>query len=164
MLTEELREQVAKKLAAEQHPRECAIDVMYILQSYYGYLSDEALREGAGILGMTPLELEELATFYDFIYRKPVGRFVIHVCDGCVCWMLGNRKVVDYLKQKLGIGPGETTPDAMFTILPVACIGDCDHAPAILVNGVPHGPMTPERIDEIIHTLKTEPCSIVICR
>ena len=66
------------------------MDVMYLpCRTDYGYLSDEALEEAAALLGMTPLELEELATFYDFIYREPVGRYVIHVCDGVVCWMHG---------------------------------------------------------------------------
>jgi NADH-quinone oxidoreductase subunit E len=164
MLSEEVRNQLKKEIATTEHPRERAIHVMYALQHAYGYLNDEALREAAQLLDMTPLEIEELATFYDFIYREPVGRFVIHVCDGCVCWLLGYQSVIEYLQQKLGIVIGETTPDGMFTLLPVACIGYCDHAPAMLVNGVPHGPLTPEKIDDIIHKLKTEPCSIVICR
>jgi NADH-quinone oxidoreductase subunit E len=164
MLSEELRKNLKEKIAGSHHPHERSIDIMYALQSYYGYMSNEAIREGAELLGMTPLELEELATFYDFIYREPVGKFVIHVCDGCVCWMLGYQAIIDSLQEKLGIGIGETTGDGLFTILPVACIGHCDHAPAILVNGVPHGPLTPEKIDEIIHALKTEPCTVVVCR
>ena len=92
------------EIARAENPRELAVDVMFALQNHYGYLSDEALEEGAELLGMTPLELEELATFYDFIYREPVGKYVIHVCDGVVCWMNGLQSVLDYLFQKLGIG------------------------------------------------------------
>jgi NADH-quinone oxidoreductase subunit E len=129
---------------------------MLALQNHYGYLNDEALEEGAQLLGMTPLELEELATFYDFIYREPIGRYVIHVCDGVVCWLNGYERVMDDLSRKLGIKPGETTADGLFTLLPTACIGYCDLSPAMLINGRPYGPLTAEKIDEILNRLRTE--------
>ena len=80
---------------------------MVALQEYYGYLSDEALQEGADLLGMTTLELEELATFYDFILREPVGKYVIMICDGVVCWMNGYQSVLDHLCSRLGIRMGK---------------------------------------------------------
>ncbi len=156
MLPESLRESLMTQIAGVEYPREAAIDVMFALQSHYGYLSDEALEEGAGLLRMTPLELEELATFYDFIYREPVGRYVIHICDGVVCWMNGYPPIRDYLFQKLGIGLGETTKDGLFTILPTACIGYCDLSPAVLINGRPYGPLTPEKIDDLVERFKGE--------
>jgi len=156
MLPKELLEGLQKRIAETDHPRELAVDIMLALQNHYGYLSDEALEEGAFLLGMTPLELEELATFYDFIYREPVGRYVIHVCDGVVCWMNGYGKLLDYLSSKLGTKPGGTTKDGLFTILPTACIGYCDLSPAMLINGKPYGPLTPEKIDEILQRLKSE--------
>ncbi len=170
MLPLELLEDLQGKIDQAEHPKELAIDVMYAIQKYYGYLSDEGLAEAGNLLDMTPLELEEIATFYDFIYREPVGRFVIHVCDGVVCWMCQGGwmceegSVIDYLTRKLDVKLGETTPDGLFTILPSACLGYCDHAPAMLINGVPYGPLTPDKIDEVLDKLKTEPCSIVICR
>jgi NADH-quinone oxidoreductase subunit E len=154
MLPRELRESLQKKIARTDHPRELAVDVMLALQNHYGYLSDEALEEGAGVLEMTPLELEELATFYDFIYREPVGKYVIHVCDGVVCWMNGHLSVIDHLTQKLGIRPGETTGDGLFTLLPTGCIGYCDLSPAMLVGRRAYGPLTPEKIDAILETLR----------
>lgn len=156
MVPEDLIKSLTERIARTKHPRELAVDVMLSLQQSFGYLSDEALEEGARLLGMTPLELEELATFYDFIYRKPVGRFVIHVCDGVVCWMNGYESVTDYLCKKLGINPGETTEDGLFTILPTACIGYCDLSPAMLVNGRPYGPLTPGKIDDILTRLRME--------
>src|SRR5512139_1651868 len=114
MLPEELRQGLQKRIAEAEHPREQAVDVMLHLQRHYGYLSDEALEEGAGLLGMTFLELEELATAYDFIYREPVGRYVLHVCDGVVCWMNGYPSVAEYLSAKLDIRPGDTTRDGLF--------------------------------------------------
>ena len=156
MLSKELIEMLQQEIASADHPRELVVDVMFALQNYYGYLTDEALEEGARLLDLTPLELEELATFYDFIYREPVGRFVIHICDGVVCWMNGYGSVVNYLCEKLGIKPGETTSDGLFTLLPTACLGYCDLSPAMLINGRAYGPLTPEKIDDILERLKAE--------
>ena len=154
MLPPELLEKLQEEISKVAYPRELALDVMFTLQRHYGYLGDEALEEAAHLLGMTPLELEELATFYDFIYREPVGKYVLHVCDGVVCWMNGHPSILDYLCRKLGVGVGETTEDGLFTILPTACIGYCDLSPAMLVNGRPYGPLTPEKIDGILEMLK----------
>ena len=156
MLPKDFLEKLQGEIARVDHALELAVDTMFALQNYYGYLSDEALEEGARLLDMTPLELEELATFYDFIYREPVGKYVIHVCDGVVCWMNGYQWVIDYLSKKLGIKPGETTEDGFFTILPTACIGYCDLSPAILINGRAYGPLTPEKIDDILNRLRSE--------
>jgi NADH-quinone oxidoreductase subunit E len=164
MLPEEVRQELARQIAAAEHPREQVINVMYVLQKYYGYLSDEAVGEASDLLNLTSLEIEELATFYDFIYREPVGKFVIHVCDGVVCWMFHEGSVFDYLCQKLGVCAGEVTADGMFTVLPTACLGFCDHAPAMLINGVFYGDLTPQKVDEIIEKLRSEHCDLVICR
>ena len=154
MFPDELRKQLETKIAAEDHPSELAIEVMYVLQKHHGYLNDEAVREAGELLDMTPLEIDELATFYDFIYREPVGQYVIHVCDSTICWMYGYESIMEYLSKKLGIAPGETTPDGLFTLLPVCCVGYCDHAPVMLINGVPYGRLTPESIDRILETLR----------
>jgi NADH-quinone oxidoreductase subunit E len=151
MLPKELRTELEKRISEADHPRELAVDVMLALQNHYGHVSDEALEEGAGLLEMTALEL---ATFYDFIYREPVGKYVIHVCDGVVCWMNGHLSVIDHLTQKLGIRPGETTGDGLFTLLPTACIGYCDLSPAMLIGRRAYGPLTPEKIDEILEDLR----------
>ena len=156
MLPKDSLEKLQGEIAKVDHSRELAVDIMFALQNYYGYLSDGALEEGARLLDMTPLELEELATFYDFIYREPVGKYVIHVCDGVVCWMNGYQWVIDYLSKKLDIKPGETTEDGFFTILPTACIGYCDLSPAMLINGRAYGPLTPEKIDDILNRLRSE--------
>jgi NADH-quinone oxidoreductase subunit E len=153
MIPNEIADALREKIEQTDHPRELAVDVMYALQKHYGYLSDEAVREGAALLGMAPLELEEIATFYDFIYREPVGKYVIHVCDSVMCWMLGHQSVMHYICEKLNIKVGGTTEDGLFTLLPVCCIGYCDHAPAMLINGKMHGPLTPELIDAVLDEL-----------
>ena len=156
MLPEAMKASLQEMISSAEHPRELVVDVMLAFQDHYGFLSDEALEEAAGLLGMTPLEMEELATFYTFFYREPVGRYVIHVCDSVICWMDGYESIRDYLYKKLGIKMGETTPDGLFTLLPVCCIGYCDRSPAILINRKVYGPLTFEKLDNILEELRTE--------
>lgn len=156
MLPEELKNSLTAQIEAVAHPRELVVDVMTAVQDHYGYLSDDALEEAARMLDMHPLELDELATFYTFLYREPVGTYVIHVCDSVICWLEGHESLQDYLCRKLQINIGETTADGLFTILPVCCIGYCDRAPAILINKKVYGPLTPEKLDEIIESLKKQ--------
>lgn len=154
MLPVELRENLKNQIDSVDHARELAIDVLMAIQEHYGYLSDEAVAEAGVLLGMTALEIDELTTFYTFLYREPVGRYVIHICDSVICWMEGEEKLVDHLCRKLGIQMGETTADGMFTLLPVCCIGYCDRAPAILVNRKVHGPLTLAKLDFLIDELR----------
>lgn len=156
MLPEKTRQMLQRRIAGVSHPRELAVDVLYELQAHYDWLTDEAVGEAAGLLGMSPLEIEELATFYTFTFREPVGKYVIHLCDSLICWMDGFESLKDHLSRKLGIAMGETTPDGLFTLLPVCCIGYCDRSPAMLVNRKVHGNLTPEKIDEILNTLRAE--------
>jgi NADH-quinone oxidoreductase subunit E len=156
MLPQELKAPLQEMISSAEHPRELVVDVMLAFQDHYGYLSDEALEEAAMLLDMTPLEMEELATFYTFLYREPVGKYVIHVCDSVICWMDGYESIRDYLSKKLGIEMGETTSDGLFTLLPVCCIGYCDRSPAILINRKVYGPLTIEKLDNILEKLRTE--------
>lgn len=154
MIPEALEKKLVEQIAESEHPRELAVDVMMAVQAHYGSLTDGALRESADLLGMSPMELEELATFYTFLYREPVGRYVIHVCDSVVCWMDGFGSLRDHLCDRLRVSMGETTADGLFTLLPVCCIGYCDRAPAILINKRVYGHLTPEKLDEIIDGLR----------
>jgi NADH-quinone oxidoreductase subunit E len=156
MLPEEIKKRLYAEIRNVEHPRELAVDVMFAVQDHYGYLSDEALDEAAALLGMTALELDELATFYTFTFREPVGKYVIHVCDSVVCWMNGFETVKNYLCRTLGIVAGETTSDGLFTLLPVCCIGYCDRSPAMLVNRRVYGNLTPEKIDEILNECRNK--------
>jgi len=156
MVPKELEASLVEKIAHADHPREMVVDVMLALQEHYGYLSDEAVEAVAALLGMSPLEVEELATFYTFIYREPVGKYVIHVCDSVICWMDGFQSIRDYLCKKLDIAVGDTSVDGRFTLLPVCCIGYCDLSPAMLINRKVYGHLTPEKIDEILAKLRSE--------
>lgn len=150
MLPAELKNKLKSQIAGFDHKREAAIDVIMAIQDHYGYMSDDAVEAVAELLNMSTLEVDELTTFYTFIYREPVGKYVIHICDSLICCMEGEEKLVEHLCRKLGIGMGETTDDGLFTLLPVCCIGYCDRAPAILVNRKVHGPLTIEKLDGLI--------------
>jgi NADH-quinone oxidoreductase subunit E len=91
-----------------------------------------------------------VATFYNLIFRRPVGRHVIMVCDSVSCWIMGCDRVRKHLHDRLGIGPGETTPDHRFTLLPIVCLGCCDHAPAMTVDSDLHGDLDPQKIDAVL--------------
>ena len=156
MLPDELKNALVEKIGKVDHPREMVVDVMFAIQEHYGYLTDEGVEETARLVEMSPLEVEQLATFYTFVYREPVGKYVIHVCDSVICWMEGHESLLDHLSGRLGINPGETTPDGMFSLLPVCCIGYCDRAPAILINKKVYGPLTPEQLDDILARLRAE--------
>jgi NADH-quinone oxidoreductase subunit E len=156
MLPEDLKKSLRAKVDAVDHPREMVVDVMFAIQEHYGHLTDEGVEETARLVGMSPLEVEQLATFYTFIYREPVGKYVIHVCDSVVCWMNGFEPIKAYLSEKLGIQDGETSSDGLFTLLPVCCVGYCDRSPAILINKKVYGNLTTEKIDRILEKLKTE--------
>ncbi len=156
MLPKTRKKALQKEIAAAEHARELVVDVLMALQAHYGHVTDEAVFEAADLLGMTPMEIEEVATFYTFIYRRPVGKYVIHVCDSVICWMESERPLLEVLCEKLGIAPGETTADGLFTLLPVCCIGYCDRAPAMLINRKAYGPLTENKIDRILTGLRQE--------
>src|SRR5215813_14091260 len=124
------------------------IDALKIVQRRRGWVSDESLHDIAAHLGMSATDLDSVATFYNLIFRKPVGRHVIMICDSVSCWMLGYDRMREYLCKRLSIRLGETTTDKRFTLLPIVCLGCCDRAPAMMVNSDLHGDLDPEKIDK----------------
>ena len=150
MIPDELEKELQARVATAVTPREAAVDVMKELQRHYGWLTDEAVGEAAQLLGMTPLQVEELATFYEMIYRRPVGKRIIHACDSISCWSVGCETVMAHLQETLGIGPGETTPDGMFTLIPCCCLGNCGEGPTMMVGDTLYGRLTRGRVDEIL--------------
>jgi NADH-quinone oxidoreductase subunit E len=150
MLTEDEVREVNEHIRAAPKPRAAAIDCLRAVQARRGYVSDEAVRDLAPALGMTADELESLATFYSLIFRRPVGRRVLKVCDSIVCWSLGSESLLQHLSRRLGIAPGETTGDGEFTLLRTCCLGDCDHAPVMMVNDELVRNVTPEMLDSIL--------------
>lgn len=153
MIPIELKTELQTRIASAITNREAAVDVMKALQAHYGWLTDEAVVEAAGLLGLSPLQVEELATFYEMIYRRPVGQRVIHVCDSISCWAMGGETLLGHLSGLLGIKPGETTPDGIFTLLPCCCLGNCGEAPTLMIGDTICGRVTAENVANIITPL-----------
>jgi NADH-quinone oxidoreductase subunit E len=149
MLTEEERRDIEREIRQSEWKRAAAVEVLKIVQRHRGWISDE-IHDLAEVLGMTTAELDAVGTFYNLIYRKPVGKHVILVCDSVTCWIVGYEKILEHLTMRLGIGLNETTADGQFTLLPVACLGACDHAPAMMVDEMLYTDLTPGRIDGIL--------------
>ena len=150
MLTEEERREIEAELPRYPQKRAVCIEAMKIVQRRHGWVSDEALRDIAQILEMTPDELDSVATFYNLIFRRPVGRHVILVCDSVSCWILGYERLRERLSAHLGIDLGQTTSDGRFTLLPIVCLGTCDHAPALMIDNDLYRDLTPEQLDQIL--------------
>ena len=111
-----------------------AIDAMLIVQKHRGWVSDESIAAIAQLLGMSSAQLDSIATFYNLIFRQPVGRHVVMVCDSVSCYVMGADKLALTVKQRLGIEFGETTSDNRFTLLPIVCLGACDKAPTMMID------------------------------
>ncbi|MDD4457188.1 MAG: NADH-quinone oxidoreductase subunit NuoE [Syntrophotalea acetylenica] len=156
LLSEKQIAQLKRRVTETPHPREMVLDVLHAIQEAKGWVSDEGIELAAAILGLTPLQVEEIATFYDKIYRRPVGRKVIHVCDSICCWSRGSEAIMLRLQQLLGIAPGETTADGMFTLLPTCCLGACGDAPAVRIGKNLYGRVTPEDLAGILEGERTE--------
>lgn len=151
MLTPEERSEIEAEFARYPNKQAVSIDAMKIVQRHRGWVSDESIRDIAELLEMSPAELDGVATFYNLIFRKPVGRHVIFVCDSVSCWILGYQRLREQLSATLGIQFGESTPDGRFTLLPIVCLGACDRAPALMVDGDLHtGVDSPEKINQIL--------------
>jgi NADH-quinone oxidoreductase subunit E len=150
MLTDKEIIKITAELALVEHKEAASIEALKVIQDQRGWISDESISDVASLLGMTTAELDAIATFYNGIYRKPVGRHIIHICDSMVCWTMGYNPLYEQLRQKFGIGFGDTTNDNRFTLLPVACLGACDRAPALLVDEDLYGPVSPEMLDGIL--------------
>ncbi|MHB2150350.1 NADH-quinone oxidoreductase subunit NuoE [Caldithrix abyssi] len=154
MLTD--KEIVEIKEHLKHYPRKQAavIEALKVVQEHRGYVSDESVKDVAEFLEMTPDEVDSVATFYNLIFRKPVGEHVILLCDSISCWIMGYENVRDHLKKKLKIDLGQTTEDKKFTLLTIPCLGACDRAPAMMVDDELYGNLTPEKIDEILDQYK----------
>jgi NADH-quinone oxidoreductase subunit E len=149
-LTAEEREALARLASRYADRRAACIEALKLVQRHHRWVSDTRLAELASILGMTPDELDGVATFYNLVFRRPVGRHVILLCDSVSCWIMGHDAMLGALERRLGIRRGETTPDDRFTLLPIVCLGHCDHAPAMMIDSDLHGDLAPERLDAVL--------------
>jgi NADH-quinone oxidoreductase subunit E len=135
--------------------RAMLLTALYIAQEQHGYLSQEAMERVAVRLGLPASEVFSMASFYTLYRTKPSGRYVLQVCEGLSCHLVdGAERLVDYLRKKLRVAVGQTTPDGLFTLETVQCLASCGTSPAIRVNDALYENMTFEKVDELLGTLR----------
>ncbi len=150
MLTAEEKREIEAELQHYPDKRAGCIEALKIVQARRGWVSDESLRDVADLLAMTPDELDGVATFYTLLFRKPVGRHVLLLCDSVSCWVMGAEHLRTHLKARLGIDLGETSADGRFTLLPTPCLGACDHAPVLMVDDDLHQDLDAEKVKAVL--------------
>jgi NADH-quinone oxidoreductase subunit E len=150
MLTSQEKKEIDTVLDHYVFKKAASIEALKIVQKHRRWVSDEALIDVAAVLEMAPAELDAVATFYNLIFRRPVGRHVILVCDSVSCWIMGYDSIAACLKERLGIEFGETTEDGRFTLLPHVCLGACDRAPVMMIDEQLYGELNAEKIDGIL--------------
>jgi len=127
-----------------------AIEALRVVQSHRGWVSNESVCAIARLLHMSPAAVDSVATFYNLIFRQPVGRHVIMLCDSVSCFVMGCSGIKEALTAKLNVELGQTTADNRFTLLPIVCLGACDHAPAMMINEDLIYDVTPENLTAIL--------------
>jgi NADH-quinone oxidoreductase subunit E len=141
-------------ILARYPDREAAIlPALHLAQREFGYVSDEAIVYVATLLGFTPARIEGVATFYTMYNRRPVGKYHLQICRNLSCSLLGAEHLIEHVSRKLGIRPGETTPDGKFTLSRVECLGSCGTAPVLQLNDDYHEDLTEEKIDALLDGL-----------
>lgn len=150
MLKDEELQAIREEMGRYPVRRAAVPEALRILQRSRGWISDESVQDIAGLVGVSAEEVESVATFYSLIFRRPVGRHVILLCDSVSCWVLGTDALLSELTSRLGIGLGQTTADGRFTLLPAGCLGACDQGPAMMVDDELHEKLTVDRLGEIL--------------
>jgi NADH-quinone oxidoreductase E subunit len=157
-MSPEFSNQTSKKIEEilSRYPqKEAAIlPILHLAQQEFGSISEEEEKLVAGILGIKPIKVREVVSFYSMLNRKPVGKYHIQVCSNLSCNLMGAEKLIEYLTEKLGIRPGETTPDKRFTLTTVECLGACEQAPSMMINFEYYGDLNRKKIDEILDKLE----------
>ena len=149
-LSDEERRELDALVHHYPNQRAAAATAMRTVRAHRRWLSDEALADIGDYLGMSVEELDSLATFGNMLFRRPVGRHVILVCDSFACWSLGYAELRAAVEAELGVGMGQTTEDGRFTLLPIVCLGACDRGPAMMVDDELHGPVAPGQVPDLL--------------
>lgn len=149
-LTETEIQAIDHEVGMVPYKKAAVIEALKIVQQNRGWISDESVEAIAEHLEMSAAEVDSVATFYNLIFRKPVGRHIILLCDSISCYVMGYQKLYETLQQQLNIKFGETTEDKKFTLLPNACLGCCDHAPALMIGGDLYRDIKVEDLEKIL--------------
>jgi NADH-quinone oxidoreductase subunit E len=150
MLSDLERHDIERELAHYPDKQAACVEALKVVQQHRAWVSDESLKDVAQVLGMTPEEVDGVATFYNLIFRKPVGRHVAFVCNSVSCWLMQGDELRQRLESTLAVPLGGTTENGRFTLLPIVCLGACDHAPVMMIDEDLHENVTPGRVEEIL--------------
>lgn len=154
MLSESACRQIQDLISKYPEKRSALIPSLHIAQKELGYISQDTMREVAQIFGLSSNEVHEVTSFYTMFHRKPVGKYIIQVCTNISCQICNAESIMDHLTKKLGIKPGETTPDNKFTLLEVECLASCGTSPVVQINEDYYEDLTPEKLSMILDGLK----------
>jgi len=146
-------EEIVKRYPPERR-RSAVLPALYLAQHQQGYITANAIRHVAELLGITRADVEDVVSYYTMFYTKPVGRFVINVCRTLSCAINGAERVTEEICAKLHVRPGETDPSGTFTVLEVECLGACDSAPVVMVNDAWHENLQPDAAAKLIDDLR----------
>lgn len=154
MLTVEEKREIDRELQQYENKHGACIDALRILQKHRRWISDETIDDIADYLDLSQDVIEGVATFYNGIYRKPVGKHIILLCDSVSCWIKGCDALKTQIKKELKIEFGGTTADNEFTLLPVQCLGACDHAPVFMIDDELYGDRRPDQVGKILEDFR----------
>ena len=143
-------EEINAEISEYEDKMAVSTEALKIIQKHRRWVSDECLVAVAELLEISPAQLEGVATFYNLIYRQPVGKTVIHYCNSVTCWMLGSEQVRERLCRHLNVELGEMSVDGEYTILPIVCLGACDHAPVVMIGNELRLDITEDAVNEIL--------------
>lgn len=150
MLSESERREVEAELLLYPNKRAACVEAMKVIQRHRGWVGDDSLQELGRLLEMTPAELDSVATFYNLIFRRPVGEHVILLCDSISCWIMGAERLQEHIQKRLDIPLGGTSSDGRFTLLPIPCLGTCDHAPAMMIDDELYRDLDPPQVEHVL--------------
>ena len=149
-LTQTEKQAIDYELSLVPYKKAALIEALKIVQQHRGWISDDSVEAIAEYLEISAAEVDSVATFYNLIFRRPVGRHVILLCDSISCYVMGYKKLYEALQQQLNLKFGETTADKKFTLLPNACLGCCDHAPALMIDDNLYSDVKVEDLEKIL--------------
>jgi len=155
MLKEKYKTEIDEILARYPVKRSALLPLLYLAQQEEGYVSETAMTEIAGLLRLTPPQVYETVTFYTMLNLKPVGKFHIQVCKSLMCALVGSDTLLGWLRTQLGIGPGQTTADRMFTVSAVECLAACGTGPMMQINDDYYERLSEQKVDRILTDLRT---------
>ncbi|WP_313089559.1 NADH-quinone oxidoreductase subunit NuoE [Pseudomonas sp.] len=149
-LSEAERSAIEHEMHHYEDPRAASIEALKIVQKARGWVPDGACDAIGELLGIPASDIEGVATFYSQIFRVPVGRHIIRVCDSMTCYIGGHESILGAIERQLGIVPGQTTADDRFTLIPVCCLGNCDKAPALMIDDDTFGDVQPDGVAALL--------------